>query len=509
VSEVPTGWVATTLQAIAKWSSGGTPSRSKTSYYEGTIPWFKTGELGPRTLTTSEEHISEDAINASSAKIFPKGSVAVAMYGATIGKTSIFGINAATNQACAVAMPDAVTAEFLYYFIVSQEKAFADSGQGGAQPNISQGIIKEWPLLLPPHAEQTRIVAKLEELLSDLDAGVAELKTAQKKLHHYRQSLLKAAVEGSLTAKWRASNTPQETGAEFLARILKERRARWEKKQLAKFKEQGKTPPNGWQNKYPEPVAPDTSGLPELPEGWVWASVDQLLEGIESGKSFKCEERPPKDHEVGVVKVSAVTWGEYNEQESKTCHDESMIRPELFVRAGDFLFSRANTIELVGACVIVGTTSKRIMLSDKILRLVLIDDQLKGWLLTLLRSKFGRKHIEALASGNQESMRNIGQERLRQIPVPIPSMHEISHATELLFESVSVAKQQEEAIQLSIKQSTAQRQNILRAAFAGDLMPQDPSDEPARVLLERIRAERAAPGKLATNRRGRKPKAIA
>lgn len=269
----------------------------------------------------------------------------------------------------------------------------------------------------------------------------------------------------------------------LLARILTERRAHWETKQLTKFAEQGKTPPKDWQKKYPEPVQPDTTDLPVLPEGWVWASVDQLLAHIETGKSFKCEERPPQDHEVGVVKVSAVTWGEYNEQESKTCHDESMIRPELFVRESDFLFSRANTIELVGASVIARNVTKRIMLSDKILRFVLVDDELKVWLLALLRSELGRKHIEALATGNQESMRNISQERLRQIPVPIPSLNEIKLTSELLFESIVATNQTETAIQLSLHQSTTQRQNILRAAFAGELVPQDPADEPASLLL--------------------------
>ena len=118
---------------------------------------------------------------------------------------------------------------------------------------------------LPPAAEQTRIVAKLEELLSDLDAGVAELKAAQKKLGQYRQSLLKAAVEGKLTAEWRSKNPPTETGAQLLERILVERRARWETRQLAKFKEQGKTPPKDWKSRYLEPQQPDTTDLPELP----------------------------------------------------------------------------------------------------------------------------------------------------------------------------------------------------------------------------------------------------
>jgi len=138
----------------------------------------------------------------------------------------------------------------------------------------SKTLANTIPILLPPAAEQTRIVEKLEELLSDLDAGVAELKAAQKKMGQYRQSLLKAAVEGALTAEWRKHNTPQETGAQLLKRILTERRAHWESKQFAKFDEQGKTPHTDWQKKYPEPVQPDTCNLPKLPKGWVWASLD-------------------------------------------------------------------------------------------------------------------------------------------------------------------------------------------------------------------------------------------
>ena len=198
MSDLPAGWENTTLECIAAWSSGGTPSRTMPAYYQGSIPWIKTGELGPRIISFTEESISDQAIAASSAKVFPKGSVALAMYGATIGKASILGVDAATNQACAVGVPTATTSEYLYYYLLSQASHFVDAGKGGAQPNISQGIVKSWAIHLPPLAEQTRIVEKLEELLSDLDAGVAELRAAQRKLAQYHQSLLKAAVEGAL-----------------------------------------------------------------------------------------------------------------------------------------------------------------------------------------------------------------------------------------------------------------------------------------------------------------------
>jgi type I restriction enzyme S subunit len=373
---------------------------------------------------------------------------------------------------------------------------------GSTRKRISRGNLSTISLPVPPRAEQTRIVEKLEELLSDLGAGVAELKAAQRKLAQYRQSLLKAAVEGALTADWRAVHgKPQETGAELLQRILSERRARWEQKQLAKFAQKGKTPPAGWQSKYPEPLAPELAKMPALPEGWAWASVEQIIAGMETGKSFKCEERPPQPDEVGVVKVSAVSWGEYDEDESKTCVDDERINEALMVRAGDLLFSRANTIELVGACVIAKKVDRRVMLSDKILRFDLVDDRLKNWILSFLRSEAGRSQIETLASGNQDSMRNIGQERIKQIAIPIPPLMEVEVVQEVLESSLTASESQEEAISVGLKQVSAQRKNLLKAAFAGRLVPQDANDEPASKLLALILAERTSNDGSASRRR--------
>ncbi len=278
---LPAGWVCATLKDVALWGSGGTPSRSNPMYYVGDVPWFKTGELGHRLISRSEECISEEALAASSAKVFPRGSVVLAMYGATIGKVSILGVDAATNQACAVGTPDAVGTGFLYAFLISQTKGFIDAGRGGAQPNISQGTVREWPVLVSPANEQTRIIEKLEALLSDLDAGVAELKAAQKKLAKYRQSLLKAAVNGTLTASWREeqrqrAGEPEETGAQLLERILIERLSRWEAKQVAMVEGQRKRPSIGSGKKYRPPIQPSMDDRDDLPAGWAVASIDQL-----------------------------------------------------------------------------------------------------------------------------------------------------------------------------------------------------------------------------------------
>lgn len=128
------------------------------------------------------------------------------------------------------------------------------------------------------------------------------------------------------------------------------------------------------------------SGTERLPDSWVWTPLAELLFGIEAGKSFKCDERPPQTGEVGVVKVSAVSWGEYQEQESKTCLDVARVNPALFIRSGDFLFSRANTQELVGACVIARQSKLNVMLSDKILRFRFADGAMKPWLLGFTHS---------------------------------------------------------------------------------------------------------------------------
>ncbi|MCC6507370.1 MAG: restriction endonuclease subunit S [Aquimonas sp.] len=535
MSEVPSGWVAATLEDIAKWSSGGTPSRSNPSYYSGTIPWLKTGELGPPVVFQTEEHISEEAVASSSAKIFPKGSVAVAMYGATIGKASILGIDAATNQACAVGVPDASETKFLYYFLVSQSEAFANAGKGGAQPNISQGIVKSWAISVPPLAEQTRIVEKLEELLSDLDAGVAELKAAQKKLAQYRQSLLKAAVEGALTAEWRAaravgtatiaSSFPRkressilpgdiashmdsrlrgndgngETGGQLLQRILTERRARWEAKQLAKFNEQGKTPPKDWQKKYPEPVQPDTSGLPELPEGWVWASVEQIASDEPYSLAigpFGSNLKVPDYRESGVplVFVRNIRSGNYGGTHTKYVTPEKAEELSAHrVDAGDVLITKMG--EPPGDADVYPDGQPPAIITADCIKVrcwagLVRPDLLKA----TINSHIGRQQIEPMTQGVAQKKVSLG--RFTRLAVPVPPIQEQDELIALLGAATRETAAQEAAVGLSLKQSTAQRQNILRAAFAGQLVPQDPNDEPASVLLERIRAERAARNKV-------------
>ena len=209
-------------------------------------------------------------------------------------------------------------------------------------------------------------------------------------------------------------------------------------------------------------------GSEALPSGWCWAKLGELLTKIEAGSSFRCTERPPTDGEVGVAKVSAVTWGEYDEAESKTCFDLERIESKYMIRPRDFLFSRANTIELVGACVIVGEVQWRIMLSDKLLRFEFasVDPSFVLW---LLRSPHGRKEIERLASGNQHGMRNIGQEKIRIIRVPLPPLPEQKRIVAKLDDLLARSRATREALTSVLPLLDRYRQSVLAAAFRGDI----------------------------------------
>ena len=360
----------------------------------------------------------------------------------------------------------------------------------------SKTLAKTIPFLLPPAAEQTRIVAKLEELLSDLDAGVAELKAAQKKLAQYRQSLLKAAVEGALTAQWRKQNPIMETGAQLLERILAERRARWEAKQFAKFEAQGKKPPKDWQKKYPEPVQPDTTDLPELPEGWVWATLSQIG-WLDRGRS---KHRPRNAPHLYGGQYPFVQTGDIRHA------DTFLFDVDAFYSEAGLVQSRlwpAGTMCITIAANIGKTAilSMEACFPDSVVGFLPGSDGASVRYVEYFMRSVQQKLEDAAPATAQK---NINLEILEKVAIPLPPTIEQHQVVKLLDDCMDVARESHRAMDLSLKQSAAQRQNILRAAFSGQLVPQDPNDEPASVLLERIRAKRAAQAPARKPRTGKK-----
>lgn len=355
---------------------------------------------------------------------------------------------------------------------------------------------------VPPRAEQSRIVEKLEELLSDLDTGVAELRAAQRKLAQYRQSLLKAAVEGALTTDWRAAQgKPKETGAELLQRILAERRVRWEQKQLAKFAEQGKAPSKDWQAKYPEPVAPEATGLPQLPDGWIWTTVDQLA-SVGTGVT-------PLRSNRNYFEGGDIPW-----TTSGALNDEVVSTPSAYVTqvaasecrldlypAGTLLVAMYGEGRTRGKCAELAFTST---INQAIAAISFEGSSLsmKPYVKTFFLDSY--EAMRKQASGGVQP--NLNLQIIKGLLVPLAPLAEQVQIQCVLEEQLGQFRAMTESATTSIRQAEAQRKNLLKAAFSGQLVPQDPNDEPASALLARIRAGRESGATTTAKKRGRKAK---
>ncbi|MDQ2742772.1 MAG: restriction endonuclease subunit S, partial [Chloroflexota bacterium] len=358
---MPAGWAETSLASVASWGSGGTPTATNRSFYGGPIPWAVIGDLTDATVIDTAAQITEMALVQSSAKLVPAGTVLIAMYG-SIGKLGIAGVPMATNQAIAFASPHAgvLDRRYLFHYLRSQRHRLNGEGKGATQQNISQTILKAWPIPLAPLPEQERIVAAIEEQFSRLDAGVAALERVRQNLKRMRAAVYEAAV----TREMEPSRSDENVSA-----------------------------------------------------SWPHRSLGDVLESISAGKSFKCDERPAPAGQWGVVKVSAMTWGRFLESENKTVLPSRDIDERLEIRPGDLLISRANTVDYVGAVVLVGNCRPKLLLSDKSLRLEPSPDVLPEWLVVVLRSRTARRYIEAVATGTSDSMRNISQPKLKALRI--------------------------------------------------------------------------------------------
>lgn len=509
MSDLPCGWLDVSLgDVLVSVVGGGTPPRNVPSYFEGKVPWFTVKDMKSLRPSDAEEHISEAAIANSATNLIPANTVVVATRIA-LGRAMRPSVECAINQDLkALVVGRGVDPDFLLYWFGANERLIQDLGSGTTVSGIRLETLRSLPLALPPAEEQTRIVAKLEDLLADLESGVAELKVAQRKLQQYRQSLLKSAVEGVLTVRWREVQRElgptTQTGAELLQQILSERQIRWKEKQLEKYKEQGKAPPKDWEKKYPEPVQVDALGLPVLPEGWAWATVDQLTVEQRYGSSAKTNE---DSSGVPVLRMGNIQDGKIDYTSLKYLPEGHEEFPVLFLEDGDLLFNRTNSPELVGKTAVYRSERAPVSFASYLIAVRFAKGFVPELASTFINSAYGRQWIKGVAV-QQTGQANVNGSKLSALAVPLPPVAEQIELMRILSDHVDRADEQEKAIQKSLKQSVTQRQNILRAAFAGKLVPQDPDEEPATMLLERIRSEQVERAERPKIRRTKQEKEI-
>lgn len=495
--QLPPTWAWQYTGEIFDIISGGTPKTDRPEFYnDGQIPWITPADLsGYKNMRIGQgaRYITEAGLRASSARLIKAGSILYSSR-APIGYIAIADEDVTTNQGFkSFVPPSGLLPEYVYYYLHRAKSLIVNLASGTTFAEISGKKAADIPFAIAPFHEQRRIVTKLEELFSGLDAATAALERVQANLKRYRASVLKSAVEGKLTAEWRAKNPPKETGAQLLERILKERRAKWAETQLAKFKAQGKEPPKDWQKKYSEPVKPDTTDLPELPEGWVWASFESIVQII-SGNAFPSEAFTRQG--VPVVKIANISYGEFIDKDQEYL-PSAYLKPNVPYRieSQDLLLTLTRPItngqvkvafypvdyppallnQRVAALRSYGRNSTERQLFDRYLMILLQST---------LFTTFVRKNV------NETLQPNLSPVKLAEWQIPLPPENEIRHLIEKT-ESLGIdLSRLMTDLPTHDKRGSNLRQAILKQAFEGKLVPQDPNDEPASELLKRIREER-------------------
>lgn len=417
----------------------------------------------------------------------PDGTVFITVKGAGV-ETVFPGIEAAIGRDIYAFLPeDVVPSSFIIHALRFTTSEIVGQAQGDI-PGLSKDHILGHTIAIPPIEEQKRIADIIDELLSDVDAGVAALERVQAKLKQYRAAVLNAAVGGALTSEWRAQHPVTEPASALLTRILAERRRRWEEAQLQKFKEAGKEPTMNWKAKYKEPIEPDTTKLEQLPEGWCWATFDQITELITKGTSPRWQGFQYQDSGIPFVRSQNIRWGrldladlEYLPLEFNDLHKGSIIRK------GDVLLNLVGAS--IGRCAVATEEIDGANLNQAVGVIRLIQPgALNQWVITYVTSSHGQNHIHANKA--EVARANFNLDDIRPMPVQLAPFSEQEAIIEAVEDQVSVIEHLQADIQAKLKSAQALRQSILHHAFTGQLVPQDPKDEPAAELLKRIAAER-------------------
>lgn len=513
--KLPDNWQLAKLEDIAKWGAGGTPKSTESGYYGGNIPWLIIGDLNDGLVSTSETKITEAGLRNSSAKWVHEGSVLVAMYG-SIGKLAINTIPVTTNQAIAFTefLPSGILNKFLFYYLYVIRNSLHSLGKGGTQKNISQTVLKPVKIPIPPYNEQHRIVAKIEELFSELDKGVESLKQAREQLKVYRQALLKHAFEGKLTEQWRKENADKlETAEQLLERIKHEREARYQqqleewKAAVEQWEKNGKVVRRQSKPKIPKKLdefsCDELRQFSALPDGWQWVKFDKICE-----------------HDQYAIKAgpfgSALKKEHYSKTGYKVYGQEQVISGD--PHYGNYFIPEIKYQELI-ACKIkpgdilislVGTVGKVLVLPDDCAqgiinpRLIKVSANTKYYLPAFFKHYFESSYVKSLyklqTHGATMDVLNLGI--IQSLPFPFCSFEEQQEIVEKLDSALSVINQNDTEIESQIAKSEALRQSILKKAFSGQLVPQEPNDEPASALLERIAKEKAEAAATAKKGRG-------
>ena len=462
-TDLPKDWIVTTFGEVMDIQGGSQPPKNtfKSEIEDGYIQLLQIRDFGKKPVPT---YVPKHLVT----KFCEKDDIFIARYGASLGRI-LTGMEGAYNVALAKVIYDRELFEKGYLFYLLKTPIFQTPIKmisRSAQNGFNKGDL--YPINIPvaPYEQQKRIVARIEELFSHIDAGIAALKKAKQLLKQYRQSVLKAAVTGELTKQWREDNKDKlEPVSQLLERILQERRQKWETQQLELFKAKGKVPKDdGWKGKYKEPLAFDAEF--EVPEAWVVCPFEQLILELKNGISKK----PSEEQGLAILRISAV-------RPMVVYKDDVRFLPENFdskdfeIEDGDLLFTRYNgNPEFVGVCGKVKDLKDKTVYPDKLMRARPVSTKklCTDYLELSLNCGISKNFIRSVTKTTAGQSGVAGGD-VKKCPTVLPPYDEQVEIANIVSGKIESMKRLDVEIDIHLLKAEKNKQSILASAFSGSL----------------------------------------
>jgi type I restriction enzyme S subunit len=483
--EEKVGWKKVQIGNFIDFVGGGTPDKKTSDYWNGTIKWASVKDVKNKYLYETQDMITELGLKNSASQLAEKGEL-ILVTRISPGKCVIAKDDIAINQDLKIVrLKSDVSTNLLYYFFTATENEFVKKSSGTTVKGIRLEEIRGIEIDLPPLPEQRAIVSRIEQLFSELDNGIANLRLAQEQLKVYRQAVLKKAFEGELTRKWREQQTDLPDARDLLEQIRKER------EEAAKV--------SGKKVKPVKPLTEDEiAELPGLPEGWGWVRLRDV-----TYKIGDVDHKMPKEYPNGIPYVATKDFTDelkidFSTSKTISKEDYVLLSAKIKPEKGDIIFPRYGTIGknilidfdkefLVSySCAIIKNITK--LMDVKYVYQYLLSPVIKDEI---------RKHTR------ETTQANVGIASIEIFVFPLCSLPEQHAIVQEIETRLSVCDKMTQDIDEALEKAEALRQSILKKAFEGKLLSEKELAEvrsaedwePAEVLLERIRAERAGNGK--------------
>lgn len=460
--DIPAAWQLVPLKELGEWLGGGTPSKAKLEFWtNGKIPWVSPKDMKTERITDSEDHITKAAVEESTAKLIPAGSVLVVTRSGILSHTlpvAVTTVPVTVNQDLKAITPKhGVMPEYVAWALrcFAREILNACSKQGTTVASIETAALHRFEIPLAPLDQQKRIVAEIEKQFSRLDEAIANLKRVKASLKRYKAAVLKAAVEGRLVETEaelaHREGRGYETGAQLLQRILETRRSQWKGK-----------------GKYKEPAAPDTTDLPELPEGWAWARLDAIA-ALKGGITVDSKRKDSTARSVPYLRVANVQRGYLDLSEVKFIDAPEADINELRLQRGDILFNEGGDRDKLGRGWIWEEQLANCIHQNHVFRARLFLKELSPKLVSWWGNTFGKDYF--LREGKQTTnLASINLKKLSAFPVPLPPIAEQHRLVSEVDRRLSLVAEVETQVDVNLQRAARLRQSVLSNAFSGQLL---------------------------------------